>query len=183
MMRCDLSARIRLVSLRSVHDMNARYFIVALACWALLLAACSSSTPPSTSSAVDTAGPCGGLTPVQAASILHVPPADAAGPQHLSTFSCVYRSRKDFYTSLTFNVYVEASADQARRKLAALKDGLADLSPIVAVDHLGDEAWRAPDSRVRRLLVRKDNVWLDVVTPGDEASQRKVARIVLAHIH
>lgn len=152
-------------------------------------AACSSSSTStsaasaSSSSAGMKAGPCGGLGAAQAASILHIAPADVAGPQHLSTFSCVYRSSQDFYTSLTFNVYVEPSAAQARRKLAALKDGLANLSPIVAVDHLGDEAWRAPDSRVRRLLMRKGNVWLDVVTPGDEASQLRVARIVLANLH
>jgi hypothetical protein len=114
---------------------------------------------------------------------LHVAPTDVVGPQHLSTFTCIYRSRKDFYTSMTFNVYVEPSAAQAARKLAALRDGLADLSPIQAVDHLGDEAWRAPDPRVRRLLMRKGNVWLDVVTPGDGTSQVAVAKIVLAHLH
>lgn len=162
--------------------MNARYFTVALAGLGLLLAACSPSTPPAASAAADTIGPCGGLTAVQAASILHVPSADVAGPQHLSTFSCVYRSRKDFYTSMTFNVYVEPSAAQAQRKLDADKDGLAYLSPINAVDHLGDEAWRAPDSRVRRLLMRKRNVWLDVVTPGDQASQVRIAEIVSGNV-
>ncbi len=163
--------------------MNTRFVIGTLAGWALVLAACSPSTSPGASAAAATTGPCGGLTAAQAAAILHVPPADVAGPQHLSTFSCVYRSRQDFYTSLTYNVYVEPSAAQAVQELAAVRDGLANLSPIKAVDGLGDEAWRAPDSRVRRLLMRKDNVWLDVVTPGDEASQRKVASIVLAHIH
>jgi len=166
-------------------NMNAKRLVTFLAGACLLLGACSPSTPPATSGAQPGAGigPCGGLGPAQAAAILHIAPGDVAGPQHLSTFSCIYRSRKDFYTSLTFNVYVEPSAGQAARKLAALKDGLANLSPIQAVDHLGDEAWRAPDPRVKRLLMRKGNVWLDVVTPGDEVSQVQVARIVLAHLH
>ena len=156
--------------------------ILAVAC--LLLGACSQSASPSTGSSPEAGvGPCGGLGVAQAASILHIPPTDVSGPQHLSSFTCIYRSRKDFYTSLTYNVYVEPSAGQAARKLEALKEGLADLSPIQAVDHLGDEAWRAPDPRVRRLLMRKGNVWLDVVTPGDQASQVAVAKIVLAHLH
>lgn len=156
--------------------------ILAVAC--LLLGACSQSASPSTGSSPEAGvGPCGGLGVAQAASILHIPPNDVSGPQHLSSFTCIYRSRKDFYTSLTYNVYVEPSAGQAARKLEALKEGLADLSPIQAVDHLGDEAWRAPDPRVRRLLMRKGNVWLDVVTPGDQSSQVAVAKIVLAHLH
>ena len=101
------------------------------------LAACSPSSPTASSSTM-TAGPCGGLTAAQAASILRISTTDVAGPQHLSTFSCVYRSRKDFYTSMTFNVYVEPSVAQAKQKLEALKEGLADLSPIKAVDHLGE---------------------------------------------
>ena len=170
-------------------NMNTKRLVIFLACSCLLLTACSSSSSSSSSSPAVTQaegkakiGPCGGITVAQAASILHVAPADIAGPQHFSTFSCVYRSHKDFYTSMTFNVYVEASATLAQRKLAADKDGLAFLSPIVAVGHLGDEAWRAPDPRVRRLLMRKGRVWLDVVTPGDEAAQRKVAEIVLEHL-
>lgn len=148
------------------------------------LGACSSPAPPPAAATgrLLQAGPCGGLDAAQAATILHRAPGALSGPRHLASFTCVYRARDDFYTSLTFNVYVEPSAAQAARKLAAVKDGLAGLSPLRAVGRLGDEAWRAPDPRVRRLLMRKGNVWLDVVTPGDEASQVAVARIVLAHL-
>ncbi len=127
-------------------------------------------------------GPCGGLTAADAAAILQVPVADVAGPQHLSTFSCVYRSRQDFYKSLTFNVYVEQSAAEAGKKLDAVKGDLAVLSPVGAVKNLGDEAWRAPDPRVQRLLMRKGAIWIDVVTPGDEVSQKKIVQIVLMHL-
>lgn len=161
--------------------MNNKLFACTLFGLPLLLAACSSSSS-SQAPASAKIGPCGGLTVAQAAAILHIPVADVKGPQHFSTFSCVYRSRKDFYTSMTFNVYVEPSAAQAQRKLDAVKDGLAYLSPIDPVDHLGDGAWRAPDSRVRRLLMRKGNVWLDVVTPGDQASQVRIAEIVSANV-
>jgi hypothetical protein len=132
--------------------------------------------------AADAPGPCGGLTAADAAAILQIPAADVTGPQHLETFTCIYRSQKDYYKSLTFNVYVEKSAAEASKKLDALKEGLADLSPAVAVKNLGDEAWRFPDSRVLRLLMREGNVRLDVVTPGDGTSQEKIAEIVLRHI-
>ncbi|MEJ2760521.1 MAG: hypothetical protein P8126_02985 [Gammaproteobacteria bacterium] len=172
--------------------MNSKSLVFTLVWACLLLAACSQSSSsgaassadtPAAASSAETAGPCGGITASQAASILKIAPADVAGPQHLSTFSCVYRSRKDFYTSMTFNVYVEPSATQAHRKLNTQMEGLGNLSKIVAVDHLGDEAWRAPDPRVGRLMARKDNVWLDVVTPSDAVSQVRIARIVLAHVH
>lgn len=163
--------------------MNVRWFAAVAICLGLLLAACSKSQAPSasTTSAVKL-GPCGGLDAAQAAAILHIPASAVTGPQQLRTFSCIYRSRKDYYKSITFNVYVEKSAAVAQRNLDKLKDGLAVLSKIVAVGGLGDAAWRAPDSRVRRLLARKGAVWIDIVTPGDEASQVHIARIVLGHL-
>ena len=173
--------------------MNMTRCIFALVCVSLLLTACSRSSStkaeksePATlaqASSVETAGPCGGITAEQVASILKIAPADVSGPQHLSTFSCVYRSSKDFYTSMTFNVYVEPSAAQAHDKLNSQMQGLGVLSKIVAVDNLGDEAWRAPDPRVGRLMARKDNVWVDIVTPGDQTSQEQMARIVLGNVH
>ena len=104
------------------------------------------------------------------------------GGLHFKAFSCVYRAKDDFYKSVKFNVYPEDSAAQAAHKLQSEKEGFAFLSPIKALDKLGDEAYRAPDSRVRRLLVRKGQVWIDVTTPGDETSQRRIAQIVLKHL-
>lgn len=170
--------RRRLLETRIAHR-SLRALAVTLA---LLAGGCSKAPPapaPASQAKVD---PCGGVTAGNAAAILQIAPADVKGPTHLKTFSCVYRSKSDFYKSVTFNVYQEDSAAEAARKLAADKEGLAYLSPIKALDKLGDEAYRAPDSRVRRLLVRKGPVWIDVTTPGDEASQRRIAQIVLKHL-
>jgi hypothetical protein len=129
-----------------------------------------------------TVGPCGGVKAADAAAILHIPASDVDGPHTSKVFSCLYRSRKDAFTTLSFNVHTADTPAAAAQQLASEKDGFTYLSKIQPLDNLGDEAWRAPDPRVRRLLVRKGRVWLDVVTPGDEAAQRKVAQIVLEHV-
>lgn len=154
-----------------------------------LVGACSkSSTPENESKArpADTQAaaidPCGGLTVAQAAVILKIPVADVVGPHTSKAFSCEYHSKADFYSRITFNVYPEASAAVAAQKLQSTREGLAFLSPIKPVPNLGDEAYRAPDPRAGRLLMRKGSIWLDVVTPGDEASQLQIAQIVVKHL-
>jgi len=158
-----------------------------LACSSLALAlfagGCSKAPPTSAPAASQVkVNPCGGLSAADAASILKIAPADVKGPLHFKEFSCVYRAKDDFFKNISFNVYSQASAAEAAQKLEADKEGLAFLSPIKTLDKLGDEAYRAPDSRVRRLLVRKGPVWFDVTTPGDEASQHRIAQIVLKHL-
>lgn len=151
----------------------------------LLLAACFSSSSGSASSEVEaTTGPCGGITLAQAAVILHLAPADVNGPlPQQENNACVYRSRKVFWKQVFFTIYVEPSSAVAKQKLENWKEGFAVLSPVNAVDGLGDEAWHFPDHRVGRLLMRKDNVVLDVLQPHDKATQIQMAKIVLAHIH
>jgi len=157
-------------------------------CGALALAVLGggcSKTPQAHSAkaaAGPTVGPCGGVKAADAAAILQIPASDVDGPHTSKVFSCLYRSSKDAFTRLSFNVYTADTPAAAAQALASERDGFKFLSGIQPLDNLGDEAYRAPDPRVRRLLVRKGRVWLDVVTPGDEAAQRKVAKIVLEHL-
>ena len=149
-----------------------------------VLGGCSKA--PQDHSANAAAGPavglCGGLKAADAAAILHIPASDVDGPHTSKVSGCLYWSRKDVFTRLNFNIYTADTPAAAAQKMASEKDGFTFLSRIQPLDNLGDEAWRAPDPRVRRLLMRKGRVWLDVVTPGDEAAQRKVAEIVLEHL-
>jgi hypothetical protein len=157
-----------------------RSFCTLVLAFALLAGGCSkASSSSATKAKVD---PCGGLSAADVASILKIAPADVKGPQHFKEFSCVYRAKDDFYKSVKFNVYPEDSAAQAAHKLQSEKEGFAFLSPIKPIDKLGDEAYRAPDPRVKRLLMRKGRVWVDVTTPGDEAAQKRIAQIVLKHL-
>lgn len=170
--------RRRLLEARSAH----RSLCALAFALTVLAGGCSKAPPapaPERQAKVD---PCGGLTAADAASILKIAAADVKGPLHFKSFSCVYRAKDDFYKNVSFNVYPEVSPAQAAHKLQSEKEGFAFLSPIKALDKLGDEAYRAPDSRVKRLLMRKGRVWLDVTTPGDEASQRRIAQIVLKHL-
>lgn len=153
--------------------------VVGLALW---LAAAGCSKAPSAAAAHPRVDPCGGLKPGAAAAILNVPVGDVQGPQTSTVFSCIYRSKSHPFVTLTFNVYAQASDAAARRALDNDKQGLAVLSPITPLVRLGDEAYRAPDPRVRRLLMRKGRFWIDVVTPGDQGSQQRIARIVLEHL-
>jgi hypothetical protein len=157
-------------------------------CGALALAVlgggCSKTPQPHATKAAagPAVGPCGGVKAADAAAILHIPASDVDGPHTSKVFSCLFRSRKDAFTTLSFNVYTADTPAAAAQDLASEKDGFTFLSKIQPLANLGDEAYRAPDPRVGRLLMRKGRVWLDVITPGDEASQRKVAEIVLAHL-
>jgi len=146
----------------------------------LLVVACSKApTGPALLSKID---PCGGLTVADAAAILKIPVKDLRGPRSNRIFSCSYGSRSRRLLTLNFSIYVEASPAKAQRALDALRQSLAVLSPIIVVDQLGDEAYRAPDPRVGQLLLRKGSVWVDIVTPSNGASQRRIARIVSAHL-
>ena len=136
-------------------------------------------------------GHCGGLTVADGAAILHITPANVSGPQIVkdpdlgTAYRCWYHDSKDFFKSVNFELAVEKSAAAAERDMNVEKQNFAATASVVAVKGLGDEAWRytwqgygpAP-----RLLMRKGNVWLDVAQPEDEASQIKIAEIVLQHI-
>lgn len=136
-------------------------------------------------------GPCGGLTANDAAAILHVPPTDIKGPRVTedvelkAAHNCQYRDANDFFKSVSFTLSVEKSAAAAEGGMNVERQNFAGTGSVVALKNLGDEAWRytwRSPGPPPRLLMRKGNVWLDVMQPEDEASQIKIAQIVLAHL-
>ncbi len=171
-----------------IHHTTKVFRVGRRRCWllfsamalSLLIVACSKApTGPALQSKID---PCGGLTVTEAAAILKIPVKDLREPQSNRIFSCSYGSRSRRLLTLNFSIYVEDSPARAQRALDALRQSLAVLSPIIVVDQLGDEAYRAPDPRVGQLLMRKGRVWVDVVTPSDGVSQQRIAQIVSAHL-
>ena len=121
--------------------LEARLFALSSFGLVLFAGGCSKAPPASAPAAGQVkVDPCGGLSAADVASILKIAPADVKGPQHFKEFSCVYRAKDDFYKSVKFNVYPEDSAAQAAHKLQSEKQGFAFLSPIKAIDKLGDEA-------------------------------------------
>ena len=153
------------------------YWVMALS---LLVVACSKA--PTASGLQSKVDPCGGLTAADAAAILKVPAKDLQGPRSNRTYSCSYWSKSHHRVTLNFSLYTEASPAKAVYALDALKQRLAVLSPIIVLKQLGDEAYRVPDPRIGQLLMRKGRVWIEVVTPSDGASQRRIAQIVSEHL-
>lgn len=136
-------------------------------------------------------GHCGGVTAADAAAILHIPQTDVRGPRITkdveleAAYNCWYRDSKNFFKSVNFDLSIEKSAEAAERNMDVERENFSGGGAAVAAMKLGDGAWRytwrgygpAP-----RLLMRKGNVWLDVHQPEDQASQIKIAQIVLQHI-
>ena len=168
---------------------------ILVICAGLLLAACSNSqkseAPVASAESVVRIGPCGGLTASDAAAILHIPPTEMQGPRITkdpdleAAHICWYRDSKNIFKSVNFSLSIEKSAAAATRDMNGEKQNFATLAAVAAVKNLGDEAWcftwrgygPAP-----RLLMRKGNIWLDVRQPEDEASQTKIAEVVLKNL-
>lgn len=152
----------------------------------------AASKPATAPAEAFTAGSCGGLTASDAAAILHVPPTAVKGPRITKApdldegaNNCSYRDSKNFFKSVSFYLSVQNSAAAATSSMNVEKQNFASLASVAAENNLGDEAWRYTwrgPGPAPRLLMRKGNVWLDVVQPEDEPSQLKIAQIVLKHI-
>ncbi len=151
----------------------------------------SASQPAAAPAGGFTSGPCGGLTAADAAAILHIPPADVQAPRITKNpevegaHNCSYRDAKNLFKSVGFQLAVEKSDAAAMHDMNVEKQNFSTLATVVPLKNLGDEAqryvWRG-DGPAPRLLMRKGNVWLDVMQPEDEPSQTKIAGIVLKHI-
>lgn len=151
----------------------------------------AASKPAAASAGAFTSGPCGGLTAADAAAILHISPADLQKPQITKNpevegaHNCSYRDSKNMFKSVGFQLAVEKSDAAATHDMNIEQQNFSTFATVSELKNLGDEAqryvWRGAGP-APRLLMRKGNVWLDVMQPEDEASQTKIAGIVLKHI-
>jgi len=129
-------------------------------------------------------GPCQAVSKAQAADILGVQQSDLL----VQTFDdlpsrCVIRSKSNFLKSISFSVYHEGSAAEAKRDFDKMRQALGILSKIETVPGLGDAAFWAGNDRVKRLALIKDSVFIDIRSPRKRAQQEKIARILLSDIH
>lgn len=128
-------------------------------------------------------GPCGGLTAAEAAAIMHVPRTYVQGPLTTRDISCSYRDTANIFKGVSFNLTVQESAAAASQAMDHERDNLTVDDSVVAVKNLGDEAWRLSGQYlIPRMLVRAGNVWLEILKPEDEATQLRIARLVLKHL-
>jgi hypothetical protein len=149
-------------------------------------AASAAEGPDTTQKALLTvADPCGGLDDSEAAALLEIP-AEELERKVLGEAmdnACALSSRESMRKQITFVLREEASVAVAEREFGELKGGFASVVTGDPVEGLGDEAiWFGEKGPVvfKRLLVRKSNVWLDVVgAPGGLEGSSKVAQVVL----
>jgi hypothetical protein len=129
--------------------------------------------------------PCAGLSDGEAAALLGTPAGDVErselGP--MVGGGCSLKSRSQMTKSIVFVLHREGSLAAGRAAFEQQKAGFEAVVPAREVAGLGDEAaWFGSREPVvlKRLLVRKGNVWLDVVAaPDDLAGSQKVAQVVL----
>lgn len=131
-----------------------------------------------------TADACGGLDEADAAALLEVP-VEEVQKKILESMDnlCSLRSTKSLQKTISFVVRTEDSAEEAEAELTQLGTSMGTAVPPEPVAGLGDDAvWLGERGPVvlKRLLVRRGNVWIDVVSaPGDLDGARKVAEAIL----
>ncbi len=54
------------------------------------------------------------------------------------------------------------------------------LSPVENIKGLGDEAYYFPDDRLKRMLIRKKNIFIDISMPKDKGIQKELAKDLLS---
>ena len=126
--------------------------------------------------------PCAGLTAEEAAVILEAPVDDLeikagvkGGP------SCYYGVRGQQLVTLSFDVFVEDSAAAASDRQASMREGFGFVAETEDIADLGDEAFYSGDP-VDRMVTRRHNVLIDVLTPNGVDVQRRITEIILENL-
>ena len=127
--------------------------------------------------------PCLGIGIKEASMYLNVPPSRL---QKVSTpvmpERCVIRSTNNFFKAICFSVYRENSIAEASKRLNEVMKGLKMLSPVENIKGLGDEAYYFPDERLKRMLIRKKNIFIDISMPKDNKIQEKLGKDLLSRL-
>jgi hypothetical protein len=135
------------------------------------------------------ADPCGGLSDAEAAALLGIPAEDldktVLGPMFDN--ACSLKSKaKPLGPSISFSLAEEGSVADAEAAFERQAGNFATTVQGEPVEGLGDQAtWFGSRDPVvlDRLLARKGNVWLDVISaPEKEDGARRVAEAVLGKL-
>lgn len=127
--------------------------------------------------------PCGGMTEDLAGEMLGVSAAELKkSADFKAPVTCRIQSKSNFLIGMSYSIYIEESPEKAAKELNKIKEGLAFLSEIEAMEGLGDEAFWAGNKRARRLVARKGNVLIDVMRPDDLAVQKRIVRLVFENM-
>ena len=135
-----------------------------------------------------------GLSLDKAASILRVAPRDLnqrsyelpVSPENqknriykVPPCRYTYRSKTNFVKSISYTVYEYTRSGKAWSVFETMKDNFKTVAKVEMVPGLGEAAFWVNDKRFHRLVVLKDKIMMDVVSPKNLALQKQVVRVLM----
>ncbi len=137
---------------------------------------------------------CTAITLEKAAVILSVPPEDLlksssemmVSPEDLQKktykihpYTCRIRSKSNFLKSINYIIYVYNDPGQARLDFDQMRYHYKIVSKVDDVPGIGDEAFRADDQHLQRMVAIKGGVVIDILNPKEFSLQKRVISLIL----
>ena len=93
--------------------------------------------------------------------------------------SCSIQSKSNFLKMITYVTYVFNDPSQGQVELKKMKEGFEAVSEVEMIKDMGEEAFWAGDKRFQRLVARKDNKMIDVLSPKEFKFQADIMQMVM----
>ncbi|MDW7772209.1 MAG: hypothetical protein SCH71_04885 [Desulfobulbaceae bacterium] len=168
-----------------------RLSTISILFFTLGLLCINSEIPASETAGIDR---CGSISLEEAAALLGVSVDDLArsssdlmvSPDDLrdkiykeTPYNCSIRAKSNLLKSITYVTYVYSDPVQARIEFNRMRDGFESVSRVDEVPDAGDEAFLAGDQRFHRLIVKKGDTVIDILSPADFTLQKQVVHYIL----
>lgn len=93
--------------------------------------------------------------------------------------SCSIRSKSNFLKMITYVIYVFNEPSHTQVELRKMKEGFETVSEVEMINGTGEEAFWAGDKRFQRLVARKNNKLIDVLSPKEFESQADIMQMIM----
>jgi hypothetical protein len=93
--------------------------------------------------------------------------------------TCRIKSKSDYLKSVNYIIYIYNDPGRARDDFDTMRTDFKVVAKVDDTPGLGDQAFRAVNSHLERMVALKGGVLIDVLTPGDFARQKRVVELVL----
>lgn len=94
-------------------------------------------------------------------------------------YNCTIRAKSNFLNSITYVTYIYSDPVQARIEFNRMREGFESVSRVDVVPDVGDEAFLAGDKRFQRLVVKKGEAVIDILSPTEFNLQKIIALLVV----
>jgi len=93
--------------------------------------------------------------------------------------SCSIQSKSNFLKMVTFVIYVFNDSSLAQQEFDKMKQGFETVSKVNLISGMGEKAFWVEDSRVQRLVARKNSKLVDILNPKDFNTQTHTMHMIL----